>query len=118
MPFWFQTFQISFGKVFLSSCVNFEYEIAVCPLHNATFDKSDTGILVRYTMADLVEGQNPKLKKSKFWMVMEFWKIFLFSPISLKIGSFIVQDKYICVIFEFSDFAQQWWKKIRFKFEI
>ena len=35
-----------------------------------------------------------------------------------EIGSFIVQDKYICVIFEFSDFAQKWWKKIRFKFEI
>ena len=57
-------------------------------------------------------------KIRKFFFSMEFWKIFLFSPISLKIGSFIVQDKYICVIFEFSDFAQQWWKKIRFKFEI
>ena len=49
---------------------------------------------------------------------MEFWKIFLFSPISLKIWSFIVQDKYICVIFEFSDFAQKMWKKIRFKYEM
>ena len=24
----------------------------------------------------------------------------------------------MCAIFEFSDFAQKWWKKIRFKFEI
>ena len=49
---------------------------------------------------------------------MKFWKIFLISPISLKIGSVVVQDKYICAIFDFSDFAQQRWKKIRFRFEI
>ena len=43
-------------------------------------------------------------------------RIFLF-PISLKIGSVVVQDKKMCAIFEFSDFAQKMWKKIRFKFE-
>ena len=57
-------------------------------------------------------------KISHVFFSMEFWKIFLFSLILMKIGSFIVQDKYICVIFEFSDFAQKWWKKIRFKFEL
>ena len=42
--------------------------------------------------------------------------IFL-SPILLKIGSVIVQDEQIFEIFDFSDFAQKMWKKIRFKFE-
>ena len=41
-------------------------------------------------------------------------RIFL-SPISLKIGSVVVQDEKIFAIFVFSDFAQKMWKKIRFK---
>ena len=39
------------------------------------------------------------------------------SLISLKLGTLKDQDEKIFAIFEFSDFAQKMWKKIRFKFE-
>ena len=39
------------------------------------------------------------------------------SLISLKLGTLKVQEEKIFAIFDFSDFAQKMWKKIRFKFE-
>ena len=36
---------------------------------------------------------------------------------SLKLGTLKDQDEKIFTVFEFSDFAQKMWKKIRFKFE-
>ena len=39
------------------------------------------------------------------------------SLIFLKLGTLKFKNKKMCPIFEFSDFAQKMWKKIRFKFE-
>ena len=49
--------------------------------------------------------------------ISEILEDFFFPPISLKIGSVVVQDELMCAIFDFSDFAKKMWKKIRFKFE-
>merc|ERR1712208_199268 len=50
--------------------------------------------LVPYKSKNYIFWKKNQKKNRLFFM--EFWKIFLISPISLKIGSLIVQDKYIC----------------------